>query len=95
MSTDNVAVAINVIQTVTSTTDRIITINNVVHETVTAGTQGPQGPQGVSGATTLSSVTDVNMAGLTDGALLVYNAQTELWNPTTVLEKQALECGQY
>jgi hypothetical protein len=72
----------------------VVTIQEY-HVPIISAAQGPQGIQGVSGATTLATVTDVNMAGLTDGALLVYNAETGFWQPTTVLDKQALECGQY
>lgn len=95
MSTDNVAVAVNVIQSVTSTNNNTVTEFVVFHEPVITGSQGPQGIQGESGATTLSSVTDVNMTGLTDGAILIYDQTSQFWKPKTTLEKQTLECGQY
>ena len=95
MSTDNVAVAVNVVQTVITSNDNTITEAIVFREPVITGSQGPQGIQGVSGATTLSSVTDVSMINLEDGAILVYDEASQFWKPKTTLEKQTLECGQY
>lgn len=95
MSTDNVAVAVNVVQTVIIPTDNTITEAIVFREPIITGSQGPQGIQGISGATTLSSVTDVSMINLQDGAILVYDETSQFWKPTTTLDKQALECGQY
>lgn len=90
--TDFVAIANNVIQSITNITTNIVEHSTVVNEPVISAAQGPQG---IPGATTLTEVTDIDMTGLTDGALLVYNAQVEKWKPTTVLDKQALESGQY
>jgi hypothetical protein len=95
MSDNNIAITSTVIEVISVPTSNFITQVIEVHEPIISAAQGPQGIQGVSGATTLATVTDVNMAGLTDGALLVYNAETGFWQPTTVLDKQALECGQY
>ena len=61
-----------------------------------AGATGPQGPIGtIEGSLPISSLSDVNITGLTDGALLVYNSGQSKWSPTIVLSKQTLECGQY
>ena len=95
MSTDNIAVAVNVIQTVTNTASNTVTEFITFHEPIITGSQGPQGIQGISGATTLSSVTDVNMTGLVDGAILVYDQASQFWKPKTTLDKQTIECGQY
>lgn len=96
MSTNNVTVAVNTIQAVSIVNDSIVQVTNIVHAPVVTAAQGPQGIQGASAATALPGLTDVDMStGLTDGALLVYNEQVSKWKPTRVLEKQAVECGQY
>lgn len=95
MSTDNVTVAVNVIQTVSSTSSNIITEFITIHEPIITGSQGPQGIQGISSSTALAAVTDVDMAGLVDGALLVYDETNALWRPKTILETQTINCGQY
>lgn len=60
------------------------------------GDTGPQGPIGtIEGSLPISSLSDVNTTGLTDGALLVYDASQSKWRPATILTKQTLECGQY
>jgi hypothetical protein len=43
------------------------------------GPQGPQGPKGKDGAKTLSALTDVNLDGLDDGAVLVWSAKDKKW----------------
>jgi hypothetical protein len=92
MSTDNVTVATNVIQTVTNDLTNLVAYSTTIHDTVTSGTQGPPG---TPGASELSLLLDVNTTSLTDGSLLVYNSTQEVWVATRTLEKQALECGQY
>ena len=96
MSINNVTVATNTIQAVITVDDSIVQVTNVVHSPIVSAAQGPQGIRGESAATALPGLTDVDMStGLTDGALLVYNEQVSKWKPTRVLEKQAVECGQY
>lgn len=96
MSTNNVTVAVNTIQAVSTVNDSIVQVTTIVHAPVVTAAQGPQGIPGESAATALPGLTDVDMStGLTDGAILVYNQQLSKWKPTTVLEKQAVECGQY
>ena len=92
MSTDNVTVATNVIQTVTNASTNTVAYNTTIHETVTSGVQGPQG---TPGAAELASLTDINFSNLEDGSLLVYNSTQEVWIATRTLEKQTLNCGQY
>lgn len=95
MSTDNVTVATNVIQTVTNASTNIVAYNTTSHETVTSGTQGPQGIQGISSANELALLTDISLNNLEDGSLLVYSSTQEVWVATRTLEKQTLNCGQY
>ena len=88
----------------------IVTTEIDYYSPIISGAQGPegqQGPQGLPGATgpqgipgtgnltSISALTDVAIQTLTDGAILVYDAESVIWKPTTVLQKQAIECGQY
>jgi hypothetical protein len=86
MSTDNVAVAVNVIQSV---------INGGSSTTIVTAAQGPQGPTGPAGSSSITGLSDVDPTGLVNGALLIYNNQLGLWKVSKSLEEQTLECGQY
>jgi hypothetical protein len=44
---------------------------------------------------TIENMLDVDLQGLTDGALLVYKNNTAKWTAGTILEKQIMEGGQY
>lgn len=60
------------------------------------GIQGIQGPAGtVEGSVNLSMLADVSLTDIVDGALLMYNGEQGKWTPSTLLNKQTLECGQY
>ena len=86
MSTDNVAVAVNVIQSVISSSSST---------TIISAAQGPQGPAGPAGSSSITGLSDVDPTGLVNGALLIYNSQLGLWKTSKTLEEQTLECGQY
>jgi hypothetical protein len=92
MSDNNIAVTSTVIEVIAIPTSNFITQVIEVHEPILSAAQGPQG---IAGSRTLSGLSDISLEGLTDGALLVYNAETDFWQSTTVLNKQALDCGQY
>ena len=54
------------------------------------------GPPGQSAATSIAALVDVDFsAGVPDGALLIYGSADLKWKASRILEKQALECGQY
>lgn len=96
MSTDNVTVATNVIQTVTNTSTNTVAYSTTVNEPIiSAGSQGIQGIQGISSANELALLVDVSLSNLADGSLLVYDSYNQVWTATNTLEKQALNCGQY
>jgi hypothetical protein len=38
---------------------------------------------------------DVDISGLQDGGVLVYNTQTNKWTATNLLDKQIFEAGQF
>jgi hypothetical protein len=48
-----------------------------------AGPIGPQGVTGTSGASSVSQLTDVNLTGLTDESVLVYETDVSQWIATT------------
>jgi hypothetical protein len=59
----------------------------------TAVTVGIQGPAGVSGGILVSDLTDVDLTGITDGAVLVFSTQTGKWVAQTLLDKQQVDLG--
>ena len=93
--TDYVAALNNVIQSVNTSTTNVVSISTTVYEPIISAAQGPQGIQGIGGANNLVGLTDVSTQGVADGALLIYNAESAFWEASTILDKQALECGQY
>ena len=44
-----------------------------------AGPTGPRGPKGTSSS--ISELTDINLSGLEDGSVLVWNANDKKWTP--------------
>lgn len=66
-----------------------VVVENSVGTVVVTGIIGPPG------STTITGADDLDISQLTDGALLVYNAQTGLWKATNKLENQILEAGQF
>lgn len=93
--TDFIVVADNVVQSIVDYTTQIVTTSSIYREPVLSAAQGPQGPPGVSAATSVGTLQDVDLSSLSDGALLIFAAANQKWKASTVLEKQALECGQY
>ena len=45
--------------------------------------------------TTLKGLSDLDLTDLTGGSLLVYNAGTEKWTATTMLNQQVVDAGQF
>lgn len=48
-----------------------------------------------AGPNSISSLNDVNITGLTNGAVLVYSSSTEQWTATVDLEEQNINGGSY
>lgn len=92
MSDNNVAITSTVIEVISVPTSNFITQVIEIHEPIISAAQGPQG---IAGSQTLAGLTDINLEGLTDGAMLVYQAEFSKWKPTTILDKQVLDSGQY
>jgi hypothetical protein len=57
----------------------------------TVGIQGPAG----SSVSQVSLMADVDVTNLTDGSLLVYEQQSSKWKSTTLLNKQAIDAGEF
>lgn len=55
----------------------------------TIGIQGPAGPNAISAAA------DVDITTLKDGSVLVYEEGSEKWKSTTMLNKQAIDAGEF
>jgi hypothetical protein len=73
---------------VVTDTDTVV-VENVAGNIVVTGIMGPPGK------TTITNADDVDTSQLTDGALLVYRAQTGRWFATNRLDNQILEAGQF
>lgn len=79
--------------------------NSVEHIVVTeqgavvVDTGGPQvvltGIMGPPGASSITDMQDLDKTELTDGATLVYKANTATWRTTNKLDNQILEAGQF
>ena len=73
----------NVIETVDVP---VVVVTGLLGSPGPQGPPGPTGPQGVagtSGASSVSQLTDVNLTGLTDEAVLVYETDVSKWVATT------------
>ena len=46
-------------------------------------------------ASSITNSADIDISGLQDGGMLVYNAATQKWIATNLLEKQIFEAGQF
>ena len=95
MSDNNIAVTSTVIEVISVPTSNFITQVIEVHEPITTGAQGPQGIQGISAAIAVSELTDVSLTNIKDGSLLIFDASSQIWAASNIIDKQALECGQY
>ena len=86
----------------------VITTEIDYYTPISYGAQGPQGPAGqagqagpagpigtVTGSLFVSSINDVDLTVLQDGAILVYDTASSTWKSTRILDKQTVECGQY
>lgn len=58
-------------------------------QTIVTGVMGPPG------FTSITNADDVDKSQLTDGAVLVYAANTATWRATNKLDNQILEAGQF
>lgn len=75
--------------TVTSSTGNISVKQKNQPVVSTVGIQGPNGVSSILGAQ------DIDTTNLEDGAVLVYNSQTQKIVTTRLLDQQVMEAGQY
>lgn len=69
------------VQTVVTQTPRI--------QTIVTGMMAP------TSAVNVDQLRDVDISQLGEGSILVYNAQTQKWTATTLLDQQIIESGQF
>ena len=78
------------------TTEVIVTEAN---NTVVINTKQPNviisGMIGPTGVTTFSGLTDIDLTQLAAGSVLVYDAGTQKWTATKLLDQQIVESGQF
>lgn len=62
-----------------------------------AGPQGEEGPPGPAGSSLnlISAALDVDVTGITDGALLIFSEAESKWVAGTTLEDQYIEGGHF
>lgn len=76
-------------ETIITSDNETIVVSQDTAQVVVTGIMGPPG------STTIANMTDVDKTELTDGAVLVYKAQTAVWKATNRLDSQILEAGQF
>jgi len=85
-----------VVKNPATATDVVVT---EAHNTVLTVSQAPKiivtGMMGPPGSAEISKSNDIDVSNLVSGSCLVYNAVTNKWVATKVLENQIFESGQY
>lgn len=79
----------NLLEQVIVTEQGIVVVATDTAEVVVTGIMGPPG------ASSLADMQDIDKSELTDGAVLVYTANTATWRATKKLDNQILEAGQF
>lgn len=96
MSDSTLVITPTLIEVVSTPTNTFVTQVVEVHAPIISAAQGPQGIAGISTTTSLAEMADISLDILVkNGSILVYDTSSQLWKSTTVLENQAIECGQY
>jgi hypothetical protein len=76
-------------QVVVTDLGKTVVANVEVTKVVTSGMMPP------NMVGTLTNSSDVDVSALQDGGILIYNAATNKWTATNLLEKQIFEAGQF
>lgn len=79
----------NVLEQVLVTEHEVVVVNTDTTGIVITGIMGPPG------FTSITNASDIDKTELTDGATLVYKADTAIWRATNRLDSQILEAGQF
>lgn len=69
--------------------EQVLVVQSDTPQVVVTGLMGPPG------FTSITNADDVDKSQLTDGAVLVYKADTSIWRATNRLDSQILEAGQF
>lgn len=59
------------------------------------GDKGEKGEPGTPGLSLISAATDVDVTNIGNGALLIFNEDTNKWTAGTMLEDQYIEGGHF
>lgn len=79
----------NLLESVVVSEQEVVVVATETSGVVVTGIMGPPGLSSISNAT------DIDRTQLTDGAVLVYKADTSIWRATNRLDNQILEAGQF
>lgn len=79
----------NLLESVLVSEQEVVVVTTETSGVVVTGIMGPPGLSSITNAT------DVDKTQLTDGAVLVYKADTAIWRATNKLDSQILEAGQF
>jgi hypothetical protein len=85
----NTVIVSDMSSVVVDTTANPIVVDRKEPVVILAGQMGP------AGRSELSQMNDVDMTGLRDGGVLIYQQSNQKWTATNTLEKQILEGGQF
>jgi hypothetical protein len=76
-------------QVVVTDLGKTVVANVEVTKVITSGMMPP------NTVGTITNSSDVDVSALQDGGILIYNAATNKWTATNLLEKQIFEAGQF
>jgi hypothetical protein len=76
-------------QAIVTEKNNTVVINTQMPKTIVTGIMGPPGKS------TINALEDVDVTSLNAGSILVYNAQTQKWISTTLMNQQIIDSGQY
>ena len=80
----------NLLEQVLVTEQEVVVVSTDTTGVVITGIMGPPGTN-----SSISNANDIDKTELTDGATLVYRADTAIWRATNRLDNQILEAGQF
>lgn len=80
-------------ESVVVSSTEVVVIETDTSNTVTTGVLLGAGTG--DGIGSISQAIDVDIAELTNGSVLVYNALNAQWKATRLLQAQTIECGQF
>jgi hypothetical protein len=76
-------------RTVVVDNNQTVVVESDQSRTIVTGIMGPRG------AASFSELQDINLSQLGPGSLLIYDAGTNQWTATTLLDQQIVESGQF